>query len=131
MAKLENRWYKVAQGGYSFITATLFNPVTLESKHEIARDYDEPRNDNDTIYYMPIDEDALRAWRSHNGVVQVGDRVRVSKGRKYPVGTEFEVREIYPMSDKYGRWVANYAYFVGGGKCNVDNLEIVACKKIS
>ena len=125
MAKLENRWYKVAQSGNTFITATLFNPVTLESRNEIARDYDEPRNDNDEIYYMPINEDALRAWRSHNGIMQDGDKVRVIKGRKYPVGTEFIVRAVYPMRDKYDRWVADYAYFVGGGKCNVANLEII------
>ena len=126
MAKLENRWYKVAQRGNTYITATLFNPITKEQKNEIARDYDEPRNDNDEIYYMPIDENALRAWRTHMGIMQDGDKVRVIKGRKYPVGAEFTVKAVYPFRDRYGRWVADYAYFVGGGKCNVENLEIIA-----
>lgn len=127
MSKIRDGFKKVKEGGFSYITATFFNPETFEEYDICVRDldyYDGSRDDREH-YNAPLDEEARKIWLRHHGVVQVGDTVRVVKGRKYPKGLEFVVKAIYPINDKYGRWVANYAYFAGG-KINVDNVEIVA-----
>ena len=53
---LENKFYKVRQEGGSYVVATLYNPITKESKTICVRDYDyfDCSRDNDKIYYMDI-----------------------------------------------------------------------------
>ena len=51
-----------------------------------------------------------------------GDEVKVVKGRKVPVGTIANVKEIRPYYDRYHRWVCDYAYLDNGMKTNVNNL---------
>ena len=123
---MENKFYKVEQHGGSFITATFYNPVTQEERHEVVRDYDDDRSMYNPLYDVSINEEAKWFWNRKRGVIQPGDTVRVVRGRKYPVGTEFKVHSVYPYYDKYQRFIANYAYFVGGGKCSTSNLTIIA-----
>jgi hypothetical protein len=124
---LENKFYKVAQGGYSFITATYFNPVTKEYKSVVARDYDyaDCSRDNDEVYYEEINEEARRAWLHFNGEILVGDTIEVIKGRTLPHGFIGTVRKVCDFKDRYGRYVATYAYFEEGGKINIDNCKLV------
>ena len=124
---LENRFYKVAENGSTYISATLFNPVTNEYKHVCTRDYDyaDGSRDNDELYYMPIDEEARRAHLHFQGFILEGDVVEVVKGRTLPHGFIGTVRKICDFKDRYGRWVATYAYFAEGGKINVDNCKLV------
>lgn len=120
-------FYKVAQSGGSFIVATFFNPETNEVKTEVVRDYDyaDCSRDNDELYYMPIDEDARRAFLRFNGVVSIGDTVKVVKGRKVPIGTIAEVVDIRDWKDQYGRVQTRYAYLSNGMKTSTSNCEIV------
>ena len=123
----ENRFYKVGQEGGSYVVAYFFNPVTKEQDSKCVRDYDysDGSRDNDELYYMPIDEDARRAWWRHNGIISVGDTVEVFKGRKIPVGTVAKVERLYDWRDRYGRIQTTYAVFEDGRKTSTDNCRII------
>ena len=127
---LENKFYKVAHNGGTYVTATLFNPVTKESKTFCVRDYDyaDCSRDNDEYYYMEINEEARRAWWHNNGIILEGDVVEVVKGRTFAHGFKGTVRKLCDFKDRYGRWVATYAYFEEGGKINVANCKLVEAR---
>ena len=124
---LENRFYKVAERGGSYVVAVMYNPITEETNTVCARDYDyaDGSRDNDEYYYMPIDEEARRAYEHHLGAVLEGDVLEVVKGRTLPHGFRGTVRKVCDFTDRYGRYVATYAYFVEGGKINVANCKVV------
>ena len=124
---LENRFYKVSHQGGSYVTATLFNPVTKEYKTICVRDYDysDGSRDNDEYYYMEIDEEARREWLHFNNIICEGDVIEVVKGRTLPHGFRGTVRNLYDYKDRYGRYLATYAYFEEGGKINVSNCKLV------
>ena len=123
-----NGYFKVDQKGASFIVATFFNPDTGDTITETVRDYDydDRRNDNDELYYMPIDQNARIQWLHHNGQIVVNDTIEVFKGRKVKVGTVARVTAIKPVYDRYGRWVADYAHLDNGQRTNVTNCKLVA-----
>ena len=120
---MENKFYKVSHDGGTLVTGMFFNPITMEEKSEVLRDYEysDCRRDNDELYYMEIDEEVKRIWKHHHGAILEGDVVEVVKGRKIPIGYIGTVRKIYPYHDRYGRWVADYVYFTDGQKTNIDN----------
>ena len=118
---------KVHQEGGVFITATFFNPTTKEEKVLCVRDYDyaDCSRDHDDLYKMEIDKEVRKIWLHHNGKILPGDTVKVVKGRTIQHGFVGTVREIRPYYDNYKRWIADYIYFVGGGKINSANCELV------
>ena len=120
-------FYKVAQSGGSFVVATFFDPETKEVETKVARDYDyaDCSRDNDEIYYMPINEEVKKLWYRHNGVITVGDTVKVVKGRKVPVGTVATVTDIRDWKDQYGRVQTRYAYLDNGQRTSVSNCELI------
>lgn len=117
---------KVAQEGGTYVVATFFNPGTGESYTKCVRDYDysDCSRDDDDAYYMEIDPDARRAWLRSQGVVSVGDKVRVVKGRKVPVGTVGVVARMFDWKDCYGRVQTRYCVLDGGVKVSVDNVVL-------
>ena len=123
-----NGYRKVNQKGASFIVATFFNPDTGDTITETVRDYDydDRRNDNDELYYMPIDKEARILWLHHNGQIMANDTIEVVKGRKVKIGTVARVTAIKPVYDRYGRWVADYAYLDNGQRTNIANCKLVA-----
>lgn len=116
-------FFKVSQQGGSFVTATFFNPETKEEYSELVRDYDyiDKSRDNDELYDMVINEKAAVEWKHHHGEILGGDKVRVVKGRKVPIGTEAMVVDKYPVYDGYHRLVADYLKLDNGMKTNVNN----------
>lgn len=124
---LENKFYKVNQSGATYISALFFNPVTGETYTKCVRDYDyaDCSRDNDELYYMPIDEEAQRAWFHKCGDILVGDVVEVVKGRTLAHGFIGTVRKVCDFTDRYGRYVATYLYFEEGGKINANNCKII------
>jgi len=129
---MENRFYKVNQSGGSYVTALLYNPVTHETKTKCVRDYDyeDGRNDDDELYYAPIDVDAAEHYRKwmnnlNGGFIKAGDVVEVVKGRKIPLGTIGKVVRVYDWRDRYGRPQATYAVFEDGRKTSVWNCKII------
>ena len=120
-------FFKVAQNGGTYVVATFYNPDTNEIKTQCVRDYDysDGSRDNDELYYMEIDEDARRKFLRFKGIIQAGDTVEVVKGRKVPIGTIVQVKDVRPYYDRYHRHVADYAYFMDGQRTNVNNLKIV------
>lgn len=125
--EFENKFYKVDEKGGSFVVATLFNPITKETDSVVVRDYDysDGSRDNDYWYDMPIDKAVRRVWLHHNGVILNGDLVEVVKGRKLAKGYVGRVQVIKSICDRYGRWVADYAYFEDGNRTNINNLKIL------
>lgn len=128
MYKVEDGWRKVAERGGSYVVAVLFNIVTGESDSVCVRDYDyaDCSHDNDYWYDMAIDKDALRAYQKANGIISVGDTVKVVKGRKIPIGYSGVVVNIRPVTDRYGRQVADYVVFDDGKATSITNCVLVA-----
>ena len=126
MSKVREGFYKVFQSGGSYVTADFFNPTTKEEYSVCVRDYDyfDCSRDNDELYHMEINEDVEKEWRHFKGEILVGDVVKVVKGRKIPHGTIGTVKAIYPYKDCYNRWIADYVYFVEGGKTNIQNCVL-------
>lgn len=123
---MKDGFFKVKQEGGTYVVATFFNPETKESFTKCVRDYDysDCSRDDDELYYMEINEAARRAWLRHNGVIQIGDAVKVVKGRKVPVGTVAIVSDITKWRDQYGRVQTIYAVLDNGMKTNIDNCVI-------
>lgn len=128
MDKLPVGFYKVAQEGGCYISATFYNPDTKETISKCVRDYDyaDCSRDNDELYNMEIDEKVKCQWLHDRGSILVGDTVEVVKGRKVPIGTIAKVTAKKPYKDKYGRIQAMYLYFDNGMKTNEDNCKLVA-----
>lgn len=124
----ENRFYKVTENdGSVFVTALFFNPITFEEKSICVRDYDysDGSRDNDYLYHMPVDLEAVKVWKHKHGKAVNGDRVMIVKGRKIPIGEVCTVSKEYKVYDRYGRFVALYYKFLDGRKTNVDNCVLV------
>ena len=100
---IKEGFYKVSQSGGTYVTATFFNPCTLEEYSKCVRDYDyaDCSRDDDELYYMDIDKNAERAWKHHNGEILWGDEVKVVKGRKVPIGTIANDAELRDRMKEY------------------------------
>lgn len=124
---MENKFYKVAEEGGTFVTGEFYNPITGEHRHEVLRDYDyaDCSRDNDELYYMPIDEEVRHIWLNSRGIICEGDTVRVVKGRTLPHGLTATVKCKRDYTDKYGRWFATYLYFEDGRKINEANCKLI------
>ena len=121
-----NGYFKISQGGGSYVTARFFNPVTGDEFSKCVRDYDyDCSRDDDELYYMPINEEAVKAWKRKHMIISKGDSVMVVKGRKIPVGTVATVDYEKPYYDKYGRFVCTYLYFTDGRRTNIDNCMLI------
>ena len=120
-------FYKVEQSGGCYVSATFYNPDTKEEYCCCVRDYDyaDCSRDNDELYYMTINEDIRRQWLHDNGVILVGDTVKVVKGRKVPIGTIAKIIDKKPYKDRYGRTRAIYAYLNNGTKTNINNCILL------
>ena len=123
---MKEGFFKVRQEGGSYVVATFFNPETKESFTKCVRDYDyaDCSRDDDELYYAEINEEAKKAWLRHNGVIQIGDSVKVVKGRKVPIGTVAVVSGITKWKDQYGRTQAVYAVLDNGMRTNINNCVL-------
>ena len=121
----------LGEAGGTYVTALFWNPDTKETKSVCVRDYDyaDCSRDNDELYHMAINEEMRKsyyAYVAHSvGRAVEGDLVEVYKGRKVPKGTRGIVVNIKAITDRYGRWVADYVYLDNGYKTNMDNCKLV------
>lgn len=124
---MENKYYKVSHEGSTFVTGYFYNPITKESKRLVLRDYDydDGSRDNDELYYMPINEEARKIWLHDNGVIQIGDTVKVVKGRKIAIGTIAKVVSFSEWKDRYGKAQCIFVHLDNGQRTNVCNCELL------
>lgn len=124
---LENGWRKIGQSGGSFIVARLYNVNTGEEENIVVRDYEyeDRRYDDDYWYDASIDAEALRAYNRKHGIIQAGERVMVIAGRKIERGYTGTVEKVYPVYDRFHRWVADYCRFIDGKSTNVKNCMMI------
>ena len=55
----------------------------------------------------------------------IGKRVKVFKGRKYPIGNEYTIKYFTAWRDVFGNIRTEYAVMETGEKINIDNLKLV------
>ena len=126
--RMEDGWRKVsATYSLTFASALLFNIVTGESVTVWTRDYDRwdaTECGGADWHDVPIDNDAWLAYCRKNGIVAVGLRAKVVKGRKVPIGYSGLVSRIRKIYDRYDRWVANYVEFEDGTRTNINNCVL-------
>lgn len=118
-------WRKIGETGGGYNLARLFNINTHEAASVCVYDYDDPRNEDDFWRNISSDEDARIAYNKLHGIITVGLRAKVVKGRKVPIGYTGVVAKFRDAYDKYRRWVATYVVFEDGTSTNVDNCELV------
>lgn len=122
----EKGFFKVYEGGSSYITVIYYKPTSKCYCSFVARDYDySGERDNDSLYFAPICESVRIEYLHELGIICEGDKIQVVKGRKVPKGTIATVKKIYPYKDKYGRIQAYYAYLDNGMKTNIDNCILL------
>lgn len=116
-------FFKVNEGGRTYITATYYNPETNEGDSLVTRDYDysDGSRGNDSLYNAQINEEARKHWLHSNGMILAGDKVMVINGRKVPKGTMHKVKAKKDVYDRYGRWQCEYLIFEDGLATNEAN----------
>lgn len=123
---VENGYYKITKNsGFGYITALFYNPMTKELMDVCVKDLDDPRNDNEELYNMEVNEKVYELYKHHRGIVSIGDTIEVIKGRKVPVGTIGKVVNEFDYKDQYGRVQAHYFVLEDGTKINEMNCKLI------
>lgn len=118
-------YFKISQKGGTLVTATFWNPFTDDAKCVTVRDYEYPGDrDDDELYNLPICEDMRRLHERGEGRLVEGDRVRVVRGRKVPIGSTGVIQSFSSVNDRYGRRVATYVV-TEDWTTNQDNVELI------
>jgi hypothetical protein len=110
-------FYKVATHQHlSFSTVTFFNPLTKETKNIWTSDTDNPQYYEEEEYelYVADEDKAVREqWLDYNGVIRVGCKVKIVKGRKFVGEIKRVVKEYtYKINGMYGRPYGDIPYLV-------------------
>ena len=122
-----NDFYKVAQDGGIYITATFYNPDTEEYFTTCVRDYDyaDCSRDKDELYYKSINEEVTKEFYHHFGKLYEGDTVEIYKGRKLPIGAVKTIARFYDYKDCYGRVQTTYVVFTDNTKTSITNIKLI------
>lgn len=130
MEKIKQGYYKVNEYGNSYVTATFFNPITKDHYKVTIYDYDDDRVRifAGEHYDAQINQDARKAWLHFIGAIQIGDLVKIVKGRKFKGEVKKVVKEFtYKIDGMYGRCYGDVEYLVfdDGTKVARNNCELV------
>ena len=135
---------KIMHTGGSLIRCTLYNPNTKKVVDFIVDDFEYSYGDGlishdydlQTLEYirynMPIDQEALKHYKIHVlKEITEGAKVEVIKGKKYPIGLQGTVKELYTyiVPNTYSKVQVQYAILETGEKINVKNLKLIECWK--
>ena len=125
--RYEDGWRKIGERGGSLVVADLYNIATGETDSVVVRDYEysDCSRDCDSWYNMPIDQNALTAYKRSHGIIFPGCKIMVIAGRKVPRGTVATVEKLRAVKDRYGRHVADYAILDNGQATNVENCVMI------
>lgn len=133
---------KIMHTGGSLIRCTLYNPNTKKVVDFIVDDFEYSYGDGlinhdydlQTLEYirynMPIDQEALKHYKIHVlKEITEGAKVEVIKGKKYPIGLQGTVKELftYIVPNTYNKVEVQYAVLDTGEKINVKNLKLIEC----
>jgi len=133
---------KIMHTGGSLIRCTLYNPNTKKVVDFIVDDFEYSYGDGlishdydlQTLEYirynMPIDQEALKHYKIHVlKEITEGAKVEVIKGKKYPIGLQGTVKELYTyiVPNTYSKVQVQYAILETGEKINVKNLKLIEC----
>ena len=123
---IESGFFKIPHDGGGFVTGRFYNPITKETFTETLRDYDyaDCSRDNDSLYFMKVNETVRKKYFHEQGSFFEGDYVEVFKGRKMPIGYIGKVERFYDWKDQYGRTRTTYVVFEDGQKTNYWNCRL-------
>lgn len=130
MKETFENYYIVKTRGFSLTFTTIFNPETLDVIDERTWDIDDTYLDTNeralTISSLPRNEAVTKLYKHFNGEIQIGDEVKIIKGRKF----KNEIKQIekmfdYTIPNTYGKIVVKYLVFTDGTKVNIDNCELI------
>ena len=106
--------------------AEFFNPTTGEEYCAVVRNVFYPDvNWDEEGLKAPLDMNAYSAWRSKRKIFCIGDRVRVVRGIKVPIGTVGIIRDMYDWKDERGRVKNKYVVLDNGYRTSYRNVVIV------
>lgn len=129
----------------SLIKCTLYNPDTKKVVNFIVDDYEYAYGDGlinrdydlQTLEYirqLQIDSEALKHYKKHvlkvaQDEIEIGSKVEVIKGKKYPIGLQGTVKKLYTyiVPNTYGKVQVEYVILETGEKINVKNLKLIEC----
>ena len=130
---------KIMHTGGNLIRCTLYNPNTQKTVNFIVDDYEYPYGDGlinrdydlqtlEYIYNLQIDLEALKHYKKHVlKEIEVGSKVEVIKGKKYPIGLQGTVKKLYTyiVPNTYNKVKIQYAILDTGEKINVKNIKLI------
>ena len=130
---------KIMHTGGNLIRCTLYNPNTQKTVNFIVDDYEYPYGDGlinrdydlqtlEYIYNLQIDLEALKHYKKHVlKEIEVGSKVEVIKGKKYPIGLQGTVKKLYTyiVPSTYNKVEIQYAILDTGEKINVKNIKLI------
>ena len=122
--ELKNEFYRVSNTGGSYDVATFFNPITKEEFSRCIYDYDDVRVQQEEAEYreIPFSEKVRRIWLHHKGIIQVGDLVKINRGRKFKGKQK---RVVKKLVYKYVWGDVIYLVFEDGTKVAQDNCDLI------
>lgn len=126
--ELKNEFYRVSSTGGSYDVATFFNPITKEEFSRCIYDYDDVRVEQAEAEYreIPFSEKVRRIWLHHKGIIQVGDLVKINRGRKFKGEQKRVVKEfVYKVNGTYGWGDVTYLVFEDGTKVAKYNCDLI------
>lgn len=115
---------KVNESGNVFKFGTFYNPKTKQ-ECVIMEDGDDERDYKPEVLHIPVDKEVRHLWLHEKGIISVGDKVKVLKGRKVPIGTVGLVVGIRKIVNKYGAHMCDYVKLDNGMETSVDNCEMI------
>jgi hypothetical protein len=132
---------KIMHTGGTLIRCTLYNPNTQKTVNFIVDDYEYPYGDGlinreydlqtlEYIYNLQIDLEALKHYKKHVlKEIEIGSKVEVIKGKKYPIGLQGTVKKLYTyvVPNTYNKVKVQYAILDTGEKINVKNIKLIEC----
>ena len=125
-----NGFYKVSTRGYSYVTATFYNPTTNEEFVKTIWNYDDERVEREArdYYLLPEldDNNPIKIkWFHKNGIILEGDKVIIKRGRK--MKNEIKVvksKYTFVVAGTYGHGDVDYLRFTDGTKCTEQNCDL-------
>lgn len=125
-----NGFYKVSTRGYSYVTATFYNPITNEEFVKTIWNADDERIEREAGEYYSLpeldDTDPIKIqWLHKHGIILEGDKVIIKRGRKM----KNEIKRVkskytYVVNGTYGHGDVDYLRFTDGTKCAEHNCEL-------
>lgn len=122
----EAGFVKVGQDSGGVVVAYFWHPITGRTTSYIVYDADSGRQARKELRWPLFagSKQIEKAYKEANGIIEVGSKVEVFKGRKFPIGMQAVVEKFYTWYGRYGQ-TAEYVVTTEGSRIPLGNVKLV------